>query len=306
MADFSDSEDEIPYPLPPTTVAPPTTTATATAAPTVFNVPASSSASDTATFQMPKKNNSCRRKREEAFGKEKKTANTVGGGSSHFSTEETMSFLMTMEEILPFGDPEWQIVVNLHNNNHGLTRSKESLQRKFNKLRNTKIPTGDPHCPADVRLAKKVAQLMVQKSNAVDLEEIPAVDKAVDDNLSEAGGCPAQETATVDYSDTFCNMTPVAKTDQRSNARGHPPSIVKSNGIVEMMHLQMQQQAFLYQRDREDKAEREKRQLEELKEEREERRLERQQQQQTMMMLMVAMRGGDVSKFNWKDDNESH
>jgi hypothetical protein len=94
--------------------------------------------------------------------KKKKSTNTVGGGSSHFSMEETIAFLNTMEEILPFGDPEWQIVVNLHNNNHGSARSKESLQRKFNKLRNAKIPTGDPHCPADVWLAKKVAQLMVQ------------------------------------------------------------------------------------------------------------------------------------------------
>jgi hypothetical protein len=72
--------------------------------------------------------NSCQCKGEEAFGKEKETANTVSGSSSHFSMEETISFLMTMEEILPFGNAEWQMVVNLHNNNHGLTRSKESLQ----------------------------------------------------------------------------------------------------------------------------------------------------------------------------------
>jgi hypothetical protein len=70
-----------------------------------------------------------------------------------------------------------------------LTRSKEALQQKFNKLRNTKIPTGDPHCPSDVRFAKRLAQLMAQKSNAVDLEEVPAVDKAGDDNLSASGVC---------------------------------------------------------------------------------------------------------------------
>jgi hypothetical protein len=60
-----------------------------------------------------------------------------------------------MEEILPFGDAEWQVVVNLHNNNLGLTCSKEALQQKFNKLQNTKIPTGDPHCPSDVRFAPR-------------------------------------------------------------------------------------------------------------------------------------------------------
>jgi hypothetical protein len=119
------------------------------------------------------------------------------------------------------------------------------------------------------------------------------------------GVCSEHESVLVDYADTFCNVTPVAKMNQRANPHGHPPSIVKSNGIVEMMHLQMQQQAFLYQCDREEKAEREKRQLEELKEEREERYLERQQQQQTMMMLMMAMRRGDVSKVNLKNDNQS-
>jgi hypothetical protein len=173
--------------------------------------------------------------------------------------EETIAFLLTMEEILPFGNVEWQMEVNIHNNNHGLSRTKEALQQKFNKLHNTKIPTGDPHCPADVWLAKKVAQLMVQKSNAVDLEDVPAVDKAGDNNLLAFGVHSEYDAAQVEYADTFCNVTPVAKTDQHSNPHGHPPSITKSNGLIEMMCLQMQQQAFLYQCDREDKAEREKR-----------------------------------------------
>jgi hypothetical protein len=72
-------------------------------------------------------------------------------------------------------------------------------------------------------LAKKVAQQMVQKSNAVDLEEAPAIDKAEDDNLSVPGVFPEQESMPVEYSDTFCNVTPVAKTDQCANLRGHPP-----------------------------------------------------------------------------------
>jgi hypothetical protein len=51
---------------------------------------------------------------------------------------------------------------------------------------------------------------------------------------------------------------PVAKPEQRSYPCGHPPGLAQSNGLIEMMHLQMQQQAFLYQPDREEKAEREK------------------------------------------------
>jgi hypothetical protein len=188
--------------------------------------------------------------------------------------EETISFLTTMEEILPFGNAECQMVVNLQNTNHGLRHTKEALQQKLNKQHSMKIPTGDPHCPADVCLAKKVAQLMVQNSNAVDLEDVPGMDKAGDDNLSASGVYSVYDSTPVDYAETFCNMMPVAKTEQCSNPHGHPPSLAKSNGLIEMMHLQMQHQAFLYQCDQEEKAEREKRQLEELKEEHEEHHLE--------------------------------
>jgi hypothetical protein len=62
-----------------------------------------------------------------------------------------------------------------------------------------KIPTGNPHCPADVRLANKVAQLMVQKSNAVDLEEVPPMDKAGNDNLSASGVYSEYGSTSVDF-----------------------------------------------------------------------------------------------------------
>jgi hypothetical protein len=68
----------------------------------------------------------------------------------------------------------------------------------------------------------KVAQLMVQKSNAVDLEEVPAFTKAADNNLLVSEVCSEYESAQVDYADTFCNVTPVAKTDQCANLCGCP------------------------------------------------------------------------------------
>jgi hypothetical protein len=76
--------------------------------------------------------------------RKKKPASTsagTGGGSSHFSRKEVLSFLETMEEILPFGDPEWQTVVTLHNNKFRQNRTKEALQRKFNHLQSAKMPT---------------------------------------------------------------------------------------------------------------------------------------------------------------------
>jgi hypothetical protein len=132
MADFTNLEDEIPYPLPPTTVATTTTPAPTTTPPFVFQVPNSSALDqNTGPFKLPKKHQTLASTKAKKHVEKKKPANTVSSSSSHFSMEETISFLTTMEEVLPFGDAEWQMVVNLHNTN----------QQKFNKLRNTKIPT---------------------------------------------------------------------------------------------------------------------------------------------------------------------
>jgi hypothetical protein len=100
-------------------------------------------------------------------------------------------------------------------------------------------------------------------------------------------------------------MTPVAKTEQCNISQGSPSSQPKSYGVIEMMQMQIQQQAFEYQCDQEEKAELEKHQLEELKEEHEECRLERQQHQQAIMMMFMAMHRGDVSNINLKSDNQS-
>jgi hypothetical protein len=40
--------------------------------------------------------------------------------------------LVTKEEILLFANLEWQMVVNIHNSNHGVNCMKEALQCKFN------------------------------------------------------------------------------------------------------------------------------------------------------------------------------
>ena len=43
-------------------------------------------------------------------------------------------------------------------------RNKESLKRKFRTLFITKIPTGDPNCPPEIRRAKNLYELIKKKS----------------------------------------------------------------------------------------------------------------------------------------------
>jgi hypothetical protein len=71
MADFSNSEDEIPYPLPPTTVAPTTTKMTEGA--NASKVPTSLSA----TFKVHQKNQLLQQQRQRSFWKRKKTQPTL-------------------------------------------------------------------------------------------------------------------------------------------------------------------------------------------------------------------------------------
>ena len=47
---------------------------------------------------------------------------------------------------------------------HGLqVRNKESLKRKFRIRFITKIPTGDPNCPPEIRRAKNLYKLIKKK-----------------------------------------------------------------------------------------------------------------------------------------------
>jgi hypothetical protein len=225
MADFSNTEDEIPYPLPPTMVAPTTTTAPTSAPPIVFQVPPSSpSAQNTGPFKLPKKHQTVASTKAKKHLEKKNSQPVLLVAIPVIFPCKKVFLFDDNGRNLPFGDLEWQKVVNLHNSNHGLCCTKEALQQKFNKLCNMKIPTCDPPCPADVRLAKKVAQLMVQKSNAVDLEEVPAMDKAGDDNLSVFGVYAEYDSTSVDFAKTFFNVMPVAKPEL-----GHGPDVYIDN-----------------------------------------------------------------------------
>jgi hypothetical protein len=72
-----------------------------------------------------------------------------------FSDNEIAIMLDAIEEYLPIGQNDWEFVKRMHSRYYphaGTT--KESLKRKFYQLYLTRIPTGDPKCPNDVKCAK--------------------------------------------------------------------------------------------------------------------------------------------------------
>jgi hypothetical protein len=76
-------------------------------------------------------------------------------GNRNFSTSESMNMLGIMSNILPISGDDWLAVLAMHTVNFP-GREVESLRRKFSTLHRKKVPTGDPGCPTDVKLAKRI------------------------------------------------------------------------------------------------------------------------------------------------------
>ena len=72
-----------------------------------------------------------------------------------FTKAETTTLLKAIERILPIDVEGWTEVHDIFNSKHS-PRGVEGLQRKFNKLANKPVPTGNPNIPEDVKLLKSI------------------------------------------------------------------------------------------------------------------------------------------------------
>jgi hypothetical protein len=72
-----------------------------------------------------------------------------------------------MHDHMPIGGDEWDLVLQ----QHSLTypgREVESLRRKFAQLHRVKTPTGDPRCPQEVKLAKRIKYIISSRADIGD------------------------------------------------------------------------------------------------------------------------------------------
>ena len=67
--------------------------------------------------------------------------------------DELLFFLNIMNDVLPIGPTEWEEVLDAHSVRFP-GRDVNGLRRKYTTLHRKKIPTGDPHMPEPVRMAK--------------------------------------------------------------------------------------------------------------------------------------------------------
>ena len=84
-----------------------------------------------------------------------------------FTKAETTTLLKTIEHILPIDAEGWNKVHDLFNSKH-TPRGVEGLKRKFNKLANKPVPTGNPNMPED---AKSIKGKLFCHSGATNLSE---------------------------------------------------------------------------------------------------------------------------------------
>ncbi len=81
--------------------------------------------------------------------------------------------LDSIREYLPISGMEWDLVAQRHMAFHpDKERSGDQLKKKFNKLSKVKMGTGDPNMPPDVREAKDICRLIIEKYGANNDSEV--------------------------------------------------------------------------------------------------------------------------------------
>ncbi len=110
-----------------------------------------------------------------------------GGRGRGFTGAEIDNMLAEIEERLPIGQTEWDLVTSELNKSSFPPRTTDAIRRKFNTLHKTRIPTGDPSIPADVRKAKSIRLALQGKAGIINgaLLEAEELDVGVEDDEAD-------------------------------------------------------------------------------------------------------------------------
>ena len=136
------------------------------------------------------------------------------------------------QKVLPAGELEWQVVAAQHNILHpSPARDAESLKRKFMSLVKQKPPTGDPACPPDVRMAKRINR---EINNKVDIVTFQDMDNEYDastrstDQRDEDDDTVDSSSQSIGPASSWSNANPLKKT--ASPGSSTPAATSATNG----------------------------------------------------------------------------
>jgi len=103
----------------------------------------------------------------------------VNARNHQYTSAEVFGLLNCIQQVLLVDSTDWIDVCNLHVVNFLNTGHDPSkLKQKFQQLYRTNVPTGDPICPPDVRMAKRL-QEAIRKKSEIDDGEAPIIFEAL-------------------------------------------------------------------------------------------------------------------------------
>ena len=151
-------------------------------------------------------------------------------GRTNYSQTEIFNMLDSIREYLPISGMEWDLVAQRHMAFHpDEERTGDQLKKKFNKLSKVKMGTGDPNMPPDVREAKDIRRLIIEKSEGVtgSEEEIFALDEVEEEEEESTENEPNPNAS--DANNGFINGAIVGP-DMSTNATGETQAVAGLDG----------------------------------------------------------------------------
>ena len=197
------------------------------------------------------------RVRHSAAGTNSNSAPTTSSTGSrsrgkNFTQDELLNLFSIMEDIKPIGPDEWEKVVNEHSVMYP-GRDVDSICRKFINCHRKKVPTGDPDCPEEIRLAKRVKYLIGDRANlGGGQEEYDMETNRFDTNVADDDSMAVAANPIVP---PVVNQSNVIDHGQRSLNGISARSLPKKIDFMEMMMLQMQQESAERAFERKERAE---------------------------------------------------
>ncbi|KAJ7747300.1 hypothetical protein B0H16DRAFT_1726071 [Mycena metata] len=112
-------------------------------------------------------------------------------GSSNFSKKATNVVLDLAQKRLPTGPKAWDHLTKAFNRwavrNGEPERPGKSVENRYKHLLKHKKPTGDPHCPDEVKRAHRIEALINQSADTRELSDSDVAGAANDDNDDNSG-----------------------------------------------------------------------------------------------------------------------
>ena len=213
-----------------------------------------------------------------------RSASRQKGRGRNFTQEELVNLFSIMEQVVPIGPDEWESVLADHSIVYP-GRDVDSIRRKFHSLHRKKVPTGDPNMPIEVKMAKRVKYLIVDKAELcgggegynMESNTFGRDDGSEEEDVishSATGACsvnPMVPPVVIDSLNTNARIgsgngsqtLSTVSTPSNGSLRSRSNQTPKKIDFMEMMLLQMQNEASERAHDRKERAE-DRRQLTQL------------------------------------------